>query len=268
MVLKAADPLDSPAAKVLAVLGVVARRKALPLLAIAQELALPAATAHRICTELERLGYVHRLPGTRQWTVARPLLDLAANVVAAAASDAAIDAILKRITRKTGEMCSFAVQVGDEVAYVASSEAPHTVSLSFRAGRRAPLFCTSSGRLFLSRLRDDALASYLAGAELKPYTRYTVTGPKKLRTLIRQIRAQGYAITNQEYVLHVVGAAVPIMSDRGIFYGALSLAAPDLRMPPAALQSVIPSLRDAGVELASTLCRSANDRHAGEARER
>src|SRR5271167_318619 len=118
---KRAGPLDSPAAKILAALATIARCKAVAVSTLAQELGLPPPTAHRICAELERLGYVQRVPGTRHWTVARPLVEVAANVIAAAVGDAVIDAILAGVTSKIGEMCSFAVHVGDEVVYVASS---------------------------------------------------------------------------------------------------------------------------------------------------
>ena len=39
---------------------------------LAEQLGIPTPTAHRICSELERLGWLQRLPGTRKWTVARP----------------------------------------------------------------------------------------------------------------------------------------------------------------------------------------------------
>jgi DNA-binding IclR family transcriptional regulator len=88
------------------------------------------------------------------------MINLARTTLAAAAGSATADAILRALTRDTGEMCSFGVQVGDEVAYVASAEPPHELTVFFRAGRRAPLFCTSNGRLFLSRLDDEEVRPY------------------------------------------------------------------------------------------------------------
>jgi DNA-binding IclR family transcriptional regulator len=67
---------------------------------------------------------------------------------------------------------------------------------------------------------------------------------------ILRVRRQAYAITRQEYVLHVVGAAVPIERDDGTLYGALSVAAPDVRMNLTALQKAVPLLRAAARELA------------------
>jgi DNA-binding IclR family transcriptional regulator len=56
--------LDSPAAKVMAMLDAVARLRAAPLSALAEHLDIPTPTAHRICRELERLGWLQRLPGS------------------------------------------------------------------------------------------------------------------------------------------------------------------------------------------------------------
>ena len=242
--------LHSPASKVLGVLGTVARLQQASISAIAEDLGLTLPTAHRICAEIERLGLLQRVPGTRLWTVARPMVDLACNTLAAAASSATTQAILRRLTYDTGEMCSVGVKVGDEVVYVASAEPPHELTLFFRAGRRAPLYCTSSGRLFLSRLDDEAVRAYLAAAPLTAYTRHTILDARRLAAEIARIRKRGYAITNQEYVLHIVGAAVPILAPDGMFYGALSIAAPLVRTDLAHLRKKIPLLRDAALRLA------------------
>jgi DNA-binding IclR family transcriptional regulator len=245
--------LDSPAAKVMAMLDAVARLRAAPLSALAEHLDIPTPTAHRICRELERLGWLQRLPGSRLWTVARPLVDLSANTLASAANGAVAHALLRSLTEEIGEMCSFAVQVGDEVVYVASAEPPQELTLSFRAGRKAPLFCTSSGRLLLARLDDAAVAHYLAAAQLPAFTRHTVTDPKKLAAIIKRVRVAGYAITEQEYMLHVVGAGVPVVAASGLFYGVLSVAAPDVRCSTKRLERLLPVLKGAATRLAEHL---------------
>lgn len=252
--------LDSPAAKVMAVLDCVARLRAPSLSAIAEQLDMPTPTAHRICRELERLGWLQRLPGSRMWTVSRALVDLSANVLAGAANSAAAQAILRALTREIGEMCSFAVQIDDEVVYIASAEPPQELTLSFRAGRKAPLFCTSSGRLFLARLDDVSLARYLEAAECPAFTRYTVTDPKKLLAIIRRVRAAGHAVTEQEYMLHVVGAGVPIIGPHDAFYGVLSVAAPDVRCSSKRLERLLPLLRRAAARLAEQLASQAAPR--------
>jgi IclR family transcriptional regulator, acetate operon repressor len=254
--------LDSPAAKVMAMLDAVARMRAAPLSALASQLDIPTPTAHRICRELERLGWLQRLPGSRLWTVARPLVDLSANALAGAANAAPTHAVLRALTSEIGEMSSFAVQVDDEVVYVASAEPPQELTLSFRAGRKAPLFCTSSGRLFLARLDEASLTHYLEAAKRPAFTRYTVTDPKKLLAIISRVRAAGHAMTEQEYMLHVVGAGVPVIGPHDVFYGVLSVAAPDVRCSTKRLEQLLPVLKRAAARLAKHLAapRAADGR--------
>ncbi|HEX8011653.1 MAG TPA: IclR family transcriptional regulator [Casimicrobiaceae bacterium] len=245
--------VDSPSGRVLAVLAAVARVHAASVSGLAERLALPVATTHRICSELERFGYLQRVPGTRLWTVAHRLVGLAADALTAAAGSLVANAILRNLTEKVGEVSSFAIQSGEEVLYVASVESPHELTLSFRAGRKAPLFCTSSGRLFLARLDDEDVSRYLRSVRRPAFTRYTVTNPRKLLAIIRRVREQGYAMTHQEYVLHVVGAAVPVIGKDGTFFGALSIAAPDVRTGKARMQSFLPALKSAALRLAEAL---------------
>ncbi len=249
----APNALDSPSARTLAILTAVARLHAASVSVLAERLDLPVATTHRICSELERLGYLQRVPGTRLWTVAHRLVGLASHTLSAAVGSLAANAILRELTDKVGEVSSFAVQSGEEVLYVASVESPHALTLSFRAGRKAPLFCTSSGRLFLARLDDEGLSRYLRAARRPAFTRHTVTDPRRLLSIIRRVRAQGYAVTSQEYVLHVVGAAVPVVGKDGTFFGAVSIAAPAVRTGKAKMRRLVPALKNAATRLAEAL---------------
>jgi IclR family acetate operon transcriptional repressor len=244
---------DSASAKILAVLAAVARLHAVSVSALAERLGMPVATAHRICSDLERQGYLQRVPGTRLWTVASRLVGLAADALTAAAGGLVVNAILRELTDRVREMSSFAVQSGDEVLYAASVESPHELTLSFRAGRKAPLFCTSSGRLFLARLDDRVARDYLEATPRPSFTRYTVTDPGKLLAIVRRVRAQGYAITSQEYVRHVVGAAAPVIGRDQTFFGAVSIAAPDVRTGKTKLQAMLPALRKTASRLADAL---------------
>jgi IclR family transcriptional regulator, acetate operon repressor len=249
--------LGSPTAKIMAVLETVAKLGNAPVSLVAKRTGLPVPSAYRICIELERLGHLQRVPGTRNWTVARPLVELAASALASAATSAPAEGLLAAVAADVGEMTSFAVQVANQVVYVASAEVPQELTLSFRAGRSAPLFCTSSGRLFLARLSDALLDDYLATAPRPAFTRHTVTDSRKLRAEILRVRSQGFALTCQEYIQHVVGAAVPVESDAGYFFGALSIAAPDVRVNPEHLRKLVPALTRASKTLARSLGRAA-----------
>jgi DNA-binding IclR family transcriptional regulator len=256
MARRSTTSLDSPSAKVIAVLDAVASRRVASVSAIATELAIPPPTIHRIAIELERLGYLQREPGSRHLMVSEPLVSLASNVLLAASGMAAVQAILRKISETLGEMCSLGVQMGDEVVYIASAEPQLDLMLSFRAGRKAPLYCTSSGRLFLARLADAELRAYLEGSRRKAFTPFTRTGAQQIMSDIRAVRAQGHAISNQEYLLHIVGAAVPVITPEGKLLAALSVSALNVRVSLEELRAFVPELQRAAAELAACLGRS------------
>ncbi len=240
----------SPAAKLFEVLWAVARRPNTPLAVLAAELGLKPPTAHRISSELERLGYLQRVPGSRRLTVSPALVEFAADVIAAAAGAAPVQALLSALSDELGEMCSLGIIDGDEVVYVASAEPRQQQTLTFRAGRRAPLFCTSSGKLFLAELEPGHLEAYLTLAQRPAFTSFTITGAAALSAEIARVRKQGYAATNQEFVLHIVGAAVPVRNAAGRMVAALSLAAPTVRLNMAGVRRLVPRLHAAAARLA------------------
>ncbi|MGE0715014.1 MAG: IclR family transcriptional regulator [Alphaproteobacteria bacterium] len=242
---------DSPAAKVLAVMAEVARTREASVSGLALALRMPASTVHRIASELERLGYLQRVPGLRSWTVAAPAIELAADVLEAGSWLAKPQAILREISEQVGEMCTFGIRGVDEVVYVASAEPRQELALYFRAGRTGPLHCTSSGRLFLARFDDAELQRYLSGLELKAYTPSTVTDPARLLRIVRRVREQGYAVTNNEYVPHISGAAVPVVGPGDTMYGTLGVTAPEVRTGPQRLKALVPQLKAAATRLAA-----------------
>jgi DNA-binding IclR family transcriptional regulator len=241
---------NSPSSKMFAVLRTVARLRSAPVSAIADQLDIPVPTAHRICRQLERLGLLQRTPGARSWSVGPLAIDLAADVLAAGSSLAVPHGILRALTQEIGEMCSLAIQVGDEVVYVASAESPHGLAVSFRAGRRAPLCCTSSGKLFLSRLSDRELRAFLEASPPVKFTQWTITDAERLVAEVGRVREQGFATTNQEYLMHVVGAAVPVTGPDNTLYAALSVTAPDVRTSLVRLHDFVPALKRAAAQLA------------------
>jgi DNA-binding IclR family transcriptional regulator len=58
-------------------------------------------------------------------------------------------------------------------------------------------------------------------------------------------------------VLHVVGAAVPVLGADGTFYGVDSIEAPDIRMGVARLKRLVPDLKSVASRLATSFARLA-----------
>ena len=68
-----------------------------------------------------------------------------------------------------------AILDGSDVVFIARASPTRVFSSGIDIGYRLPAFCTSVGRVLLSRLSDDELAKALDAMDLKPLTAFTVT---------------------------------------------------------------------------------------------
>lgn len=154
----------------------------------------------------------------------------------------------ERLMSSTGETCFVAVMDGAEVVRIANANPRFPTGLQPSIGARMPTLATAAGRVMLSTLSDAALDRMLAAAKPASVTRFTETDKGRLRTIIRKVRDQGYAVTRQEMSLGYCGIAVPLrrMDDRLI--GALCITA------RVEVYESVPTTRD---DLLSVLRREA-----------
>ncbi len=244
----------TPIAKVFALLEVLAQRGSARLTDLATDLGVPKTTLHRITTQLEQLGYLQREPGGPQITIAPKLMRLSIDILAAAQRLAPRHAILEQLAIRLGESCSIGIRVGYEVAYLDDVAGGSPLSFNFQTGRRSPLYCTSTGKLYLARMSSRELDQYLGTENLVAHSPTTITDVGKLRDVIAAVRETDFASTDNELVLGVIGAAVPILNKEGRLLAGLAITVPSARMAVAD----IPKLRPALVEAANALAETFN----------
>jgi IclR family pca regulon transcriptional regulator len=101
------------------------------------------------------------------------------------------------------------------------------------------------GRVLLAGLSDAELDAWFEDLEPVRHTRHTVVEPRKLRRLIAAVRAQGYAVVEQELELGLCSLAVPLRNREGRVAAALNIGMqyqPDA--PARALRELLPALRE------------------------
>jgi IclR family acetate operon transcriptional repressor len=243
---------SSPTAKMFAVLQVFAERGSARLTDIAVELNVPKTTLHHITTQLEELGYLQREPGGRQLTIAPRLAKLSSDILGTAMRYAPRHAIIERLAASLGESCSLGIRVGHEVVYLDDMTGPSPLAFNFQTGRRTPLYCTSTGKLFLSRMTEAELDRYLESEPLVEHTPRTITDPNRLREALSEITESNFAYSDDEFVLGVVGAAVPVLDRDGRMLAGLAVSIPGVRMSFSDLPKLKPALAFAADELVRT----------------
>ena len=228
---------------------VAASPKPLSATEINEVLNLPKATAHRLCSELEAQGYLLKRINGKSYQPGNRLFDVAVGVLANARFSATRHAILTALSEKVGETCNIAYPDGLSMAYSDRVETKAPLRLQFSIGMRVPLYCTASGKLYLSTLPRPRRKSVLSKLDLEQHAKNTITDPEMLMAAIDLIEKRQVSIDNQELYDDVIAIAVPIKDRHGRFYSSLAIPAPVSRISTENSDRYLPLLTEAAREL-------------------
>jgi IclR family acetate operon transcriptional repressor len=234
---------------------VAASTKPLSATDINEVLNLPKATAHRLCAKLEARGYLLKRIDGKSYQPGNRLYDVAVGVLANARFSASRHAILTALSEKVGETCNIAYPDGLSMAYSDRVETRAPLRLQFSIGMRVPLYCTASGKLYLSTLPKSRRKLVISKLHLERHAKNTITDPDVLMAETASIEKRQISIDNQELYDDIIAIAVPIKDKHGRFYSSLAIQAPASRISVDSSDRYIPLLREAAQELS----RLAND---------
>jgi IclR family acetate operon transcriptional repressor len=228
---------------------VAASPKPLSATEINQVLDLPKATAHRLCAELEARGYLLKRINGKSYQPGNRLYDVAVGVLANSRFSATRHAILTSLSEMVGETCNIAYPDGLYMAYSDRVETKAPLRLQFSIGMRVPLYCTASGKLYLSTLPKARRKAVIGKLDLEQRAKNTITNPEMLLAELDMIEQRQVSIDNQELYDDVIAIAVPIEDKQGRFYSSLAIQAPVSRISVENSEKYLPLLRETAQEL-------------------
>ena len=160
---------------------------------------------------------------------------------------------LEEARDRLSETIQLAVLEGIENIYIAKVEASHSLRLASFVGARLPSYATGIGKVLLAGLSEQDLDRRLADVELVRYTGTTISSMDKLRVVLREVRAQGFAVDNEEYTVGVCCYAVPVRDHSGDVTAAVSTSIPSARVSDGIEERALDVLRDAAGRISAKL---------------
>jgi len=215
---------------------------------LALQLGIPKPSVHRILQQLEGEGYLQTnmrgllVPADR-------LHNVAIGVLYASRYKALRQAILKKLTAKVGETCGIAIPDGTEMIYYDRVQTNWPLQVHLPIGSRTPVWCTASGKLYLSSLEGERRRSLIHNLPLEKRARNTLSDPNELELAIRSVADVERGTDNEEFIDGMVAFAVPIKDIEGRLFACLFAHAPILRKSLDELLQYEPLLRQAAAEL-------------------
>tara|TARA_R110001583_G_scaffold5902_1_gene31073 strand:+ start:5562 stop:6338 length:777 start_codon:yes stop_codon:yes gene_type:complete len=215
---------------------------------LALQLDIPKPSMHRILQQLEAEGYLQTnmrgllVPADR-------LHSVALGVLYTSRFKALRQAILKKLAAKVGETCGISIPDGTEMIYYDRVQTNWPLQVHLPIGSHTPVWCTASGKLYLSSLAKDRRQRIIHNLPLEKRARNTLVNPEDLESALLEISGNDRGTDNEEFVDGMVAFAVPIKDKDGRLFACLFTHAPILRKSLAELLEFEPLLRQAALEL-------------------
>ncbi|MFE9452451.1 IclR family transcriptional regulator C-terminal domain-containing protein [Streptomyces sp. NPDC006739] len=225
-------------------------RPSLTLTQVAQATGLTRATARRALITHEHLGLVST-GEDRAFTLTPRVLDLGFPPLSRLTLAALAEPHLRELAGRVGESAAMAVLVGArgagpdtateaaEIQYTAAATAGRVLTVRIAVGTRLPAGPTSLGRVLLA----DA--------------------PGPLPPALAQVRAQGYALADEELESGLRSVAVPVRDRAGRTVAAVNIATHAARRSLAdCVSDLLPELRATADRIQTDLHTAAHFTHA------
>lgn len=231
-----------------------AAHRTMTLTEVAARTSMSKGSAQRTVHTLQVLGYVGKHPQTRRFRLLPRIMDIGFNYVAGDPLVQVANPYLAQLAAASGETAHLTEAVDHDMLYVAQRMTSQFIPVLTPVGMRIPMYCTSSGRAWLSCLPDDEVKAILQASDRVARTPATLTGIGAIQARIAACRKQGYAYNAEELFLGDMGIAAPIVDQRGRPQGAVHVSPPTSRWTlEAAQQKLAPMVIECARAISSAL---------------
>lgn len=235
----------------------------------AEALALPRPTVHRMAQQLERQGFLQRVPGSKRFSGGSRLHSLSLAALSNSVVGAPRHAVLQALSEEIEETCNCTMLEGSHIVYFDRVEANWPYRIHLPVGTHVPLHCTASGKLFLALMPAVQRDRLLSTLSLTRYTELTITDRRQLENQLNHIKEQGIALDEGEYLAGLIALAIPILDLRNRICFAIAVHVPTARRSLEELWQYLPAMRRAAGKLSQlNNCEAESNAPGGTPRRR
>ena len=220
---------------------------------LAKRLGVPRSTVFRLLVTLERMGFIERAEGGRDYRLGMAVLRLGFEYLASLELTEIGRPLLDRLREQIGYSCNLVVRDGRSIVYVAKSVSPTPFPSSVNVGTRLPAHGTVLGRVLLQDLSLAQLQELYPAQTLEAFTDNTPATVPALYAMLEQDRARGYVLQEGFFERGISTVAAPVRDHTGQVVAALGATIPAPLPDAAHMDDVVRQVRASAAELSRLL---------------
>ena len=202
------------------------REPALDLDALCHRTGLPKSTVFKILSVLEQRGYVQKHAAEGTYRIGLQAFQVGNQYLAGLTMIEIVHPYLKKLASRFPQSAvhlAVLSPTGNKVVYV-DMVTLNTFVVLGPVGGQAPAHATALGKCLLAGLEEEALERRLADIALPRLTPRTITDFQELREHLQVVRAQGYALDDEETSPGNLCVGIPVRDRQGCTVAAISTA--------------------------------------------
>jgi IclR family acetate operon transcriptional repressor len=221
---------------------------------LSRDLGLSKSTLSGLLATLERYGLVERdSADSRVFHLGLGLLDLGGAVLRRLDLRELARPSLRRLSEASGETAILHIRDGEEAVIADQSEPPRQLKVVAPLGQRLPPFAGSVAKAILATLPEREAAALVRSRPLPTFTSRSITTPDRYLAELARVRADGYALEDDEYLAGVHAVSAAILDADGRAVATLSVAAVRARFTSERIRGLGPVVAEAARDVSRRL---------------
>lgn len=219
---------------------------------VSRQLGVHRSTAFRLLATLESRHLVEQESHRGLYRLGLGLLQLAGSVSTQVDLVRDAQACCDALAIQLNETINASVLDGETAINITQALGNQMVAVVRDVGQRTPLHASSTGKVLLAHMPEEIQTRLIRG-EHEQYTPATITDPDALESELATIREQGWAAAREEWQADTNAVAVPVRGQGGNVVAALSVTAPNFRMPEESFPEFAAALAEGASDLGRRL---------------
>ncbi|MCP1576843.1 IclR family transcriptional regulator [Herbaspirillum rubrisubalbicans] len=220
---------------------------------LARRLDIPRSTVFRLLATLERMGFVERADGGRDYRLGMSVLRLGFEYLASLELTEIGRPLLDRLRDEIGYSCNLVVRDGRSIVYVAKSVTQTAFTSHVNVGTRLPAHATVLGRVLLEDLSLPQLRALYPEQHLEVFSSNTPKTVVELFDMVQADKERGFVLQEGFFETSISTVAAPVRDHSGLVVAALGATIPSPHIDASQLDVIVARVRETAAELSRLL---------------
>ncbi len=178
---------------------------------LAKKLKMAKSTVHGMTSALEELGAAMRDPLTKKYKLGFTLLEIGRSAYAQIDLQTSARPVTEKLMEKTRTSVFLGILNWDQVTILDIVESRQDLNITAPVGSTIPLFAGAVGKVFLASMAEEQAAKIVKSKGLPRFTDNSIVEMDLYLNELKQVRENGYAVDDEEYIPGVRAVASPLM---------------------------------------------------------